>query len=56
MNLPITMVTGIGFCGRKGKRKRERQIKEICEHPEKYHFYPPLKKKYYKISFTHKEE
>ena len=33
------MVTGVGFCGRIGRRKRERQIRELCNHPERFHFY-----------------
>ena len=40
------MVTGIGFCGRIGRRKRERQIRELCNHPERFHFYSsPIKKR-----------
>jgi hypothetical protein len=37
------MVTGIGYCGRIGRRKRERQIRELCDNPERFHFYslPP---------------
>jgi hypothetical protein len=39
------MVTGIGFCGRIGRRKRERQIRLLCDHPERFQFYalPPKK-------------
>jgi hypothetical protein len=39
------MVTGIGFCGRIGRRKRERQMRELCEHPERFHFYSKTSKR-----------
>lgn len=45
------MVTGIGFCGRIGRRKRERQMRELCEHPERFHLYskPPKRIRNYVI-------
>ena len=46
------MVTGIGFCGRRGRRKRERQLRELSDHPEKFHFYPPEDKRKRKLVIT----
>ena len=46
------MVTGIGFCGRRGRRKRERQLRDLSDHPEKYHFHPPLTKRDRKLVIT----
>ena len=37
------MVTGIGYCARRGKRRREKQTRHFIENPEKYHFWPPPK-------------
>ena len=39
------MVTGIGYCGRIGRRKREKHIHELCNHPERFHFYSLPSKK-----------
>jgi hypothetical protein len=49
------MVTGIGFCGRRGLRKRERQLRELSEHPERFHFHPPLRKRDRKLVITSKD-
>jgi len=46
------MVTGIGFCGRKGQRKRERQLRALSDHPERFHFYPPEDKRKRKMIIT----
>ena len=46
------MVTGIGFCGRKGQRKRERQLRMLSDHPERFQFYPPENKKDRKLVIT----
>lgn len=46
------MVTGIGYCARRGQRKREQQIYNLTNHPEKYNFYPPLIIKERKITIT----
>lgn len=48
------MVTGIGFCGRIGQRKRERQMQELCTNPEKFHFYSIAKRKNRLIVITEK--
>ena len=48
------MVTGIGFCGRIGRRKRERQIRELCNNPERFHFYSSPVKRRRKIVITEK--
>jgi hypothetical protein len=49
------MVTGIGYCGRIGKRKREKHIRELSEHPERFYFYPPLRKRNRKLVITGKD-
>ena len=49
------MVTGIGFCGRRGQRKREKQLRELSDHPDKFHFYPPLRIKVRKLVITSKD-
>jgi hypothetical protein len=49
------MVTGIGYCARRGSRKRERQLRELCENPRKFHFYPPLKINKKKITVIRKD-
>ena len=48
----IEMVTGIGFCGRRGQRKRERQLRKLSDHPELFHFYPPPRTTKRKIVIT----
>jgi hypothetical protein len=52
---PDRMVTGIGFCGRKGRRKRERQFKELTDHPERFHFYPPPRRRQRRLIITGKD-
>jgi hypothetical protein len=49
------MVTGIGFCGRRGQRKRHRQMRELTEKPEKFHFHPPLRTINRKLVITGKD-
>jgi hypothetical protein len=49
------MVTGIGFCGRRGQRKRERQLRELSDYPERFHFYPPENKSDRKLVITDKD-
>jgi hypothetical protein len=49
------MVTGIGFCGRRGKRKRERQLRELSDHPERFHIYPPPRTSDRKLIITDKD-
>ena len=39
------MVTGIGYCGRRGKRKREKHMRLLSEHPERYIFYSRQKRR-----------
>ena len=51
----VEMETGIGFCGRRGQRKRERQLRRLSEHPERFHFYPPPKKRKRKLVITGKD-
>jgi len=51
----VGMVTGIGFCGRRGQRKRERQLRRLSEHPERFHFYPPPRKRDRKLVITGKD-
>jgi len=48
------MVTGIGFCGRRGRRKRERQLRNLSEHPERFHFFPPPRVREGKLVITGK--
>jgi len=49
------MVTGIGYCGRRGKRKRERHIRLLSEHPERFIFYSKPIKRNRKIVFKNKD-
>jgi hypothetical protein len=49
------MVTGIGYCGRIGKRKREKQIRQLCENPSRFHFYPPPRTKKRKLIIISKD-
>jgi hypothetical protein len=49
------MVTGIGYCGRRGKRKRERHMRKLCENPHRFHFYPPPRTKKRKITIIGKD-
>jgi hypothetical protein len=49
------MVTGIGFCGRRGQRKRERQLRELSDHPERFIFYPPPRSRNRKMVITGKD-
>jgi|GEM_PF-1247193 len=49
------MVTGVGFCGRIGRRKRERQLKELSDHPERFYFYPPVRQKKRKLVIIGKD-
>ena len=49
------MVTGIGFCGRRGKRKRERHMRLLSEHPERFIFYSQPKRRERKIVFRNKD-
>jgi hypothetical protein len=49
------MVTGIGFCGRRGQRKRERQLRNLSEYPERFHFFPPPRVRDRKLVITGKD-
>jgi hypothetical protein len=49
------MVTGIGFCGRRGQRKRERQLRELSDHPERFVFYPPPRETGRKLVITDRD-
>jgi hypothetical protein len=49
------MVTGIGYCARRGKRKREKQLRELNDHPERFHFYPPHRTRNKKLLITDKD-
>lgn len=49
------MVTGVGFCGRIGRRKRERQMRRLIETPEKFHFTMPPKKRNLKVIIISKD-
>jgi hypothetical protein len=46
------MVTGIGYCGRIGRRRRERQLKLLTDHPERFHFYPPPRRRKRRLVIT----
>ena len=48
----VIMVTGIGYCGRRGQRKRERQLRTLSDHPEKFIFYPPPRKRNRRVCIT----
>jgi len=48
----VIMVTGIGYCGRRGQRKRERQLRDLSAHPEKFIFYPPPRKRNRRVFIT----
>lgn len=54
-NGSIWMVTGIGYCGRRGKRRRERQMRKLCENPLRFHFYPPPRMKKRRITIIEKD-